>query len=98
MSVQREKYAKDIISRPEEARREFKQMLGRPVNTEVNDPLSVEQLLSEEDDYNIYRMKFEIFKNFCFYGLFFEYRNQKLPLVISQHGGLDMEKFGGKIF
>ena len=88
--LKREKYIKKIINEPDEARREYLEMLGWPLTDKVNDPVSVEKTLlsREEDGYNIYRMKFEIFKDFHFYGLYFEYRDQKLPLVISQHGGL----------
>lgn len=86
----REQYLKNIVETPESARRDFCKMLGWPLTEAVKDPLSVEKtLLSHEDDgYNIYRIKLEIFEDFFFYGLYFEYRDQKLPLVISQHGGL----------
>lgn len=87
--TEREKNLKNIINRPNSAREDYLKMLGWPLTETVKDPLSVEKtLLSCEDEgYNIYRMKFEIFENFYFYGLYFEYRDKKLPFVISQHGG-----------
>lgn len=86
----REKYIKKIINEPGKAREEYFEMLGWPLTIDVTEPLSVEKTLlsCEQDGYNIYRMKLEIFKDFFFYGLYFEHRNQKnLPFVISQHGG-----------
>lgn len=79
-----------IINEPEQSRNEFIDMLGWPLTEKITKPISVKkELLSEEDDgYNIYRMSFEIFENFFFYGLLFEYRDKKLPFVICQHGGL----------
>ncbi len=88
--TKREEYLKNIIDTPENARQDFYEMLGWPLTETVQEPLSVEQTLlaQEADGYNIYRIKFEMFEDFFFYGLYFEYRDQKLPLVISQHGGL----------
>lgn len=86
---EREKNLKNIIKDTDSARKEYLEMLGWPLTETVKDPISVKKTLlsCEEEGYNIYRMKFEIFENFFFYGLYFEYRDQKLPFVISQHGG-----------
>lgn len=79
----------DIINNPQKSRQDFKNMLGWPLTEPVSSPRSTKkELLSDEGEYCIYRMGFEIFKDFYFYGLFFEYKNKKLPFVISQHGGL----------
>lgn len=84
----RQSNAKEIISNPEKARSEFIKMLGYPLTEKERMPLSVERnLLASENGINIYRMKIEVFENFYFYGLFFEYEGERLPLVISQHGG-----------
>lgn len=80
---------KNIIADPEKARYDFIEMLGWPLTETPRVPLSsTKELLSDEETYNIYRVGFETFPDFWFYGLLFEYKNKKLPLVISQHGGL----------
>lgn len=43
-------------------------------------------------------MKFEIFKNFFFYGLSFRHRDKKLPIVICQHGGLGTSELCSGIY
>lgn len=76
-----------IINRPDDARKEYFEMLGWPMSEPVRQPLSVErQLLKEENGVNLWRMKFEIFEDFYFYGTFFEHVGQKLPFVMVQHG------------
>lgn len=76
-----------ILENPEAARKELVDMMGWPLTEEIRLPLSVErQLLKEENGVRLWRMKFEIFKDFHFYGIFFEYVDQKLPFVIVQHG------------
>lgn len=76
-----------ILQNPDRARREFCGMLGWPLTEAVSSPLSVErQLLKEENGVRLYRMKFEIFENFHFYGLYLEHTGEKLPFVVVQHG------------
>ena len=77
----------EILENPEQARSEFMQMLGWPLTEEPHQPLTAEaSLLSEENGIRLYRMKFEIFEGFFYYGLYFEHTGQRLPLVLSQHG------------
>lgn len=86
---QRLSNVKNIIGDPEKSRRDFIEMLGWPLTETPKVPLSsTKELLSDEGTYTICRIGFEIFAGFWFYGLLFEYKNKKLPLVISQHGGL----------
>ena len=83
----RKNRASYILNQPDAARKELFDMLGWPMTESVRQPLSVErQLLKEENGVRLYRMKFEIFKQFYFYGTFFEYVDQKLPFVMVQHG------------
>lgn len=82
-------YAKTIIRDSDKARTDFYEMLGFPMTEKALPPRSVKKhLLSEEDSACIYRMEFEIFEDFWFTGLYFEHTGEKLPFVISQHGGL----------
>lgn len=76
-----------ILQNPDAARQELFGMLGWPMTEPVRMPLAVErQLMKEENGVCLWRMKFEIFENFHFYGLFFEYTGEKLPFVMVQHG------------
>lgn len=86
-SAARQLRTKDILENPEQARADFSRMLGWPLTEEPRQPLTVEAtLLSEENGIRLYRMKFEIFQGFFFYGLYFEHIGRRLPLVLSQHG------------
>ena len=79
----------EIILHPDESRKSFIDMLGYPLTEEAHMPISaVKTLIASERDIDIYRVKLEIFEDFCFYGLFFQIRNKRLPLVVVQHGGL----------
>lgn len=81
--------AKNIINEPEKSRLDFINMLGWPLTEPIIVPQDFKkEFLSDEGDYTIQRVGFEIFEDFWFYGLLFEYKNKKLPLVIAQHGGL----------
>ena len=86
----RTEYFKNYFSNQEPYRNDFKKMLGWPlVNYENNLELNVKtEKLSDEGDYTIYRMQFEILKGLYLTGLFFKQNcEEKLPLVILQHGG-----------
>ena len=82
---------RDILSNDDKYRREFKNMLGFPLNTEfdVNDIPSVKkELVAKEETFSIYRMQIEIMPELWFYGLYFEHNDgKKRPFVICQHGG-----------
>jgi hypothetical protein len=84
-------YIRNIFANPEKYREDFKKMLGWPlVDHEATGlpKVSVEKL-SQEDDYCVYRMQFEILDGLKMTGLFFQAcDNQKKPLVILQHGGM----------
>lgn len=88
LSEKRKAKASRIFTDPEGAHQEFREMLGWPLSEEPQMPRKVEKtLLSREDGDVLYRLSFEIFEDFWFYGLLFEHEGQTLPLVVSQHGG-----------
>ena len=79
---------------PEKFRRLFDKMLGAPLcDYSVYMPLPVvrSEYLASDDMGTIYRVMFEIFEDFTFYGLMFFPKDfdeaSRYPLVISQHGG-----------
>ena len=81
--------SKDIIEKCDEYRNILIDMLGWPLTDKVHAPLSVrEKFIAEENGVRIFRVQFEIFKDFYWYGVLLKNKNDKLPLVIAQHGGL----------
>lgn len=86
----RDEFGKAIISDQEYYRKKLRDMLGWPLNEKPKTILSVtEQKTFENDKVIIRRMQFELFDGFYFYGILIRHKtDKKLPLVISQHGGL----------
>lgn len=87
----RGEYIKDIFTRPEDYRNGFRSMLGWPLvdHTDNAPPRAESELLSEEEGYSVYRMRFTILDVVTVTGLFFKMATaEKRPLVIVQHGGL----------
>lgn len=87
----RRRYARDIFIRPEDYREDFRKMLGWPLTDHADEGFSdiESELLSEEDGYSIYRMRFTVLNVVKVTGLFFRMNSkEKRPLVIVQHGGL----------
>ncbi|MBR1970651.1 MAG: hypothetical protein IKA17_09910 [Clostridia bacterium] len=88
--VIRSEYSKNIFIQQEEYRNELKKMLGWPLVNYCADKVAEvkSELLSVEDGYEIYRMRFEILDGLNMTGLFFKQNGEdKKPLVIVQHGG-----------
>ena len=82
--------AKDIMREPEPYRHALAEMLGWPLVGHTDAPLGEVgcQLLSHEDGYTLYRMRFEILEGVVMSGLLFRADGEeKLPMVIVQHGG-----------
>lgn len=79
----------EIAKNPDKYRKEYLDMLGWPLNEEPKTILSVtENKIFENENCIFYRMQFELFKGYKFYGILFRHKTEKaLPLVISQHGG-----------
>lgn len=86
---EREKCTKRILQNKEESRKEYINMLGWPLNEEKKPILSITKNKIFENDFAIYyRMQFELFKGYKFYGILFQHKSEKpLPLTIVQHGG-----------
>ncbi len=83
-------YAKQIFDTPEKYREDFKRMLGWPLvdHSDSSLPTPTSELLSKEEGYSIYRMRFEILDGVIMTGLLFRLDgDEKKPLVIVQHGG-----------
>ena len=87
---ERDEYIKDIFKNPEKYREDFKKMLGWPlVDYEKGGiPNAESEKITEDDEYEVFRMKFEILEGLHMTGLFFRAKGDgKKPLVIAQHGG-----------
>ena len=85
----RKKFTAQITENTEEYRKKYLDMLGWPLNEEKKPILSVtENKIFENEECVFYRMQFEIFADYKFYGILLKHKTEKaLPLVISQHGG-----------
>ncbi len=97
---QRDEFDKNILSNPEKYRKKYYDMLGWPLNEQPQGILSVtEQKTYEDDKILIRRMQFELFDGFFFYGILLRHKTEKkLPLVISQHGGLGTPEICSSFF
>lgn len=85
----RTEYIKGVFKDPEKYRADFKAMLGYPLSDKREDaPKAEEEFLFKEDDFSVYRMRFEIIDGVKMTGLLFKKNdNKKRPMVIAQHGG-----------
>ena len=86
----RDGFVKKIFADQQGAREEFKKMLGWPLCEDrgtITEPET--EKLFEQEEYTIYRMRFEILAGLKLTGLFFKKNDDKeRPLIIVQHGGL----------
>lgn len=89
-SEERAKYAKGIFDNPDAYRKEFRKMLGWPLDNfeKRNRPKAEEVCLLQDDRCEIYRMSIEVIDELKIYGLFFKHKNKNCPLVIAQHGAM----------
>ncbi len=85
----RDEYAKKILSDPESARWDLKNMLGWPLNAEPKPILGTKLIpVYENEEQSVFRMQIEVFEGVCFYGILTLKKSEEpLPLVICQHGG-----------
>ena len=98
---ERDLYAGEIAQNREACRETFKRTLGWPLTLPAQRgiPRTKQTEIFADAKVRICRMQFEIFPNFWFYGLRFEHLNAgKLPLVISQHGGLGTPELCSSFF
>lgn len=87
---QRAEYARDILIDQERYRRDFRRMLGWPLTQPRPSlpPKATMELLSQEEEYSIWRMSFEVLEGLTMSGLLFRMNgDEPRPLVITQHGG-----------
>ena len=85
----RDSRVEELFKNPEDARRDFCAMLGKPLGMPRGEPPipSCEEL-SREDDATVTRMHFEFLDGLTMTGLLIKHDTDKaLPLVICQHGG-----------
>ena len=97
----RDLYASEIAQNREACRVALRHTLGWPLTmpAQQNMPRIKQTEIFADAQMRIYRMQFEIFPDFWFYGLLFEHpRAEKRPLVISQHGGLGTPELCSSFF
>lgn len=82
-------YFETIREHPEEARKDFIKMLGWPLTEYSYTKVDSEEFpLVKEEDVRVTRVVLHLPIGLKFYGLHFEHdTDEKLPLVIAQHGG-----------
>ena len=88
--LQRAAYARRIFDDPERYRAEFRAMLGWPLTDcePSAPPEATMELLSQEAEYSIWRMTFEVIDGLKMSGLLFRMNGDApRPMVIVQHGG-----------
>lgn len=86
----RREYIEKVFETPEKFRAEFKEMLGFPLVDYFPEGLPEVKTtkLADEENYEIFRMEFEILPELWMTGLFFKMRGEdKKPLVLVSHGG-----------
>ncbi len=87
---QRKSYVADIFAQQEKYREDFKDMLGWPlVGYKTSSLPEVKSTkLADEEEFEIFRLEFNIIEGVWMSGLFFKIRgDDKKPLVIVSHGG-----------
>lgn len=86
---ERNRIGKDIQNNREEYRSRFRNILGWPLNVERQPVLNHREIVLEDNEsHKISRIQLEIFEGLWFYGILMRHKtDEKLPLVISQHGG-----------
>ncbi len=97
----RDTYIKDIFKNPEKYREDFKKMLGWPlVDYEKSGiPEAESEKITEDEEYEVFRMKFEILPELHMTGLFFRSKGEgKRPLVIAQHGADGSPEFAAGFY
>ncbi len=87
--AERDAYARDIFRDQEKYREDYRRMLGWPLVGEPDHGTPAVRLekLSEEKNISIYRITLEVLDGFSITGLLFRKGQERMPLVIAQHGG-----------
>lgn len=90
LEKERHAYGKTIAADREKARNDFYSMLGWPLTEKrPKGPVSCREIPCFEDEKRlITRLQIEVLPGFSQYGILFRHKTaEKLPLMISQHGG-----------
>lgn len=97
---ERDQYASKIARDREGCREDLKAILGWPLTVaERGAPFARKTEIFSDAAMRIFRVQLEVFADFWFYGLLFEHTDKgKLPLVISQHGGLGTPELCSSFF
>lgn len=93
-------FGRQISKDRESYRNKYFEMLGWPLNVKKQ-PIKkiIENIIVETEEYIVSRMQFEIFNDFLFYGILFRHKtDEKLPMVISQHGAGGTPEMCGSFF
>ncbi len=85
----RERFGRTLLERSQEGRRELKRILGWPLSEPARPPLGRrEEILLKDESCIVSRVHLEVLPGLWFYGDLMRHNTEeKLPLVISQHGG-----------
>ena len=96
----RHAFGETIRDDREKARRDFRAMLGWPLDESPRPILSVREIpVFEDGGVLITRAVLELFPGFPFYGILFRHKTENpLPLVISKHGGLGTPEICSSFF
>lgn len=86
----RAEHCKNFSENQEMHREELKQLLGWPLTEEreLTTPKVASEQLFESEKYIVYRMQFKTIGEVYMTGLFFRYKKDEKPLVITLHGAL----------
>lgn len=87
--AERERFGQTLMAQPEAGRKALRDMLGWPL-TEPPQPLkkASEEVLTADAEAIVSRVQLEVMPGLKFYGILMRHNtDEKLPLVIAQHGG-----------
>ena len=98
--AQRDAFGKKLMEDREAAREEYREMLGWPLTEPAYDAkICSSETLRENDQVIVSRVQIEALPGLRFYGVLMCHRTaEKLPLVISQHGGLGAPELCSSFF
>ncbi len=96
----RHAFGKTIAENREEARREYRAMLGWPLTEEAGGiPAAREIPVFESEEAVVTRVVLTLWEGLPFYGILFRHPGDRpLPLVISKHGGLGTPEICSSFF
>lgn len=98
--AQRDAFGRRLMTDREAARQELKEMLGWPLTEPAYEAnICCEKVLLEDERGIVSRVQIQTLPGLRFYGVLMRHRtDEKLPLVISQHGGLGAPEICSSFF